>query len=58
MFQLYFTNCGNSKPLNFYIKGERHISIFTTRNVTVTFGGWAGGGGGGWSHDVSKHKDR
>ena len=47
MFQLYFTNCGNSKPFNFYIRGSVHISIFTTRNVTVTFGGWAWGGGGG-----------
>ena len=32
--------------------GERHISIFTTRNVIVTFGV----GVGGWTHDVSKSK--
>ena len=38
--------------------GERekkcHISIFTTRNAIVTFGGW----GGGYSHDVSERKHR
>ena len=28
------------------VLGKRHISIFTTRNVIVTFGDGGGGGGG------------